>query len=469
MKLKEGEEKQRRARKAREEAEAEKAARAARKRALVDMNAHETQEGVMDSLLEALNNGSAFNRPEQRRKRQTRVAGGKLYRTFIERQMAKKDQATQAYIFSNTLDKSARLMHGYENLTPTEITRRDMLPNRIMAEICTAGDSTNFFTPEENQEIYKRMLIDEAKKTPRQTKYSSRVTFFQKRKLCSRCNNAYYTGIVPVFDETPKRDILLKTFRNLESRCEVMAERDLSPLVGENVSFDRACMLSPVKQRRVIVNKIRRRNSIVRRTILNRKHIRASNTIAKRRRLHACLQSPPSMNITMPPIVNTPNCVDTNSNEKMSKSIDDLHTKIIKPAFAPIRLLRSKNFENLTRYDENQNLQDLRNGSLNLSISTQFSSNEQIIKAQSPLVTEISGVMLLSENSPLHLIKSNPIRAATYGLNVSGETSGLPNSYKRFVSETSNSDAINLNKLRKPKDRSWKKKWKFWQAPINSI
>ncbi|XP_017883364.1 protein diaphanous isoform X2 [Ceratina calcarata] len=75
IKLRESEEKQRRAREAREKAEAEKAARAARKRALVDMNAHETQEGVMDSLMEALQTGSAFSRPDQRRKRQTRAAG----------------------------------------------------------------------------------------------------------------------------------------------------------------------------------------------------------------------------------------------------------------------------------------------------------------------------------------------------------------------------------------------------------
>ncbi|XP_076178549.1 diaphanous related formin 1 [Ptiloglossa arizonensis] len=75
IKLRESEEKQRRAREAREKAEAEKAARAARKRALVDMNAHETQEGVMDSLMEALQTGSAFSRPDQRRKRQARAAG----------------------------------------------------------------------------------------------------------------------------------------------------------------------------------------------------------------------------------------------------------------------------------------------------------------------------------------------------------------------------------------------------------
>lgn len=77
--MREAEEKQRRAREAREKAEAERLARAERKRALVkfDMNADETQEGVMDSLMEALQNGSAFSRPVNR-KRQTRAAGGKL-------------------------------------------------------------------------------------------------------------------------------------------------------------------------------------------------------------------------------------------------------------------------------------------------------------------------------------------------------------------------------------------------------
>ncbi|KYN16166.1 Protein diaphanous, partial [Trachymyrmex cornetzi] len=390
IKLKEGEEKQRRTREAREKAEAEKAARAARKRALVDMNAHETQEGVMDSLMEALQTGSAFSRPDQRRKRQTRVAGGKLYRTYIRRQMVKNDQVAQAYLFSNTLDKFTRnkLMHEYENLTLTEIVRCHMLPNRIMdEEICTAGNSINFFTPEKIQEIYKRML-DEAKKTPRQTKHSSKITFFKKKKLCSRCNRAYYTTM-PVFDETPKRDVSLKTFRNFESR----RFHDSSPLIDGDVSVNRACILSPVKQKRVVVNKIRKRNSIVRRTILNRKRIRASN--AKRSKLHAYLQSLPSMSIIMPSIINTSD-IDMNSvNQKMSKSIDGFHTKILKPAFTPMRLLRSRNFENLRRYDENQNIQDLKNsGFLNSSMSTQFSSSEHITKTQSPLVTEISSYIV---------------------------------------------------------------------------
>merc|ERR1712203_223085 len=63
-----------RAREAREKQEKERAERAAKKRALVDFNAPDDQEGVMDSLLEALKTGSAFSR-EQKRKRPPRAAG----------------------------------------------------------------------------------------------------------------------------------------------------------------------------------------------------------------------------------------------------------------------------------------------------------------------------------------------------------------------------------------------------------
>ena len=76
LKEREAAEKQIRAREAREKQERERLDRAAKKRALVDFNAPDDQEGVMDSLLEALKTGSAFNR-EQKRKRAPRAAGGK--------------------------------------------------------------------------------------------------------------------------------------------------------------------------------------------------------------------------------------------------------------------------------------------------------------------------------------------------------------------------------------------------------
>ncbi len=76
LKERDATEKQQRAREAREKQERERLERAAKKKALVDFNAPDDQEGVMDSLLEALKTGSAFNR-EQKRKRAPRAAGGK--------------------------------------------------------------------------------------------------------------------------------------------------------------------------------------------------------------------------------------------------------------------------------------------------------------------------------------------------------------------------------------------------------
>jgi len=76
LKLRETEEKVRRAREAREKAEQERADRAMRKKALVDMNADQTQEGVMDSLLEALQTGSAFSRDQRQKRPRPRAAGG---------------------------------------------------------------------------------------------------------------------------------------------------------------------------------------------------------------------------------------------------------------------------------------------------------------------------------------------------------------------------------------------------------
>ena len=74
IKEREATEKLKRAREAREKQDRERAERAAKKKALVDFNAPDDQEGVMDSLLEALKTGSAFNR-DQKRKRQ-RATGG---------------------------------------------------------------------------------------------------------------------------------------------------------------------------------------------------------------------------------------------------------------------------------------------------------------------------------------------------------------------------------------------------------
>lgn len=83
MKQKEAEEKLRRARESREMQEREKQARAARKKALIDINT-QNQEGVMDSLLEALQSGSAFTRDQRRARANPRVAGGLSFYFFFK-------------------------------------------------------------------------------------------------------------------------------------------------------------------------------------------------------------------------------------------------------------------------------------------------------------------------------------------------------------------------------------------------
>lgn len=75
MKAREEEEKKRRAVEAKERAQRELQERQQRKLALVDIDAVQTQEGVMDSLLEALQTGSAFGNRDQRRRRGPRPAG----------------------------------------------------------------------------------------------------------------------------------------------------------------------------------------------------------------------------------------------------------------------------------------------------------------------------------------------------------------------------------------------------------
>ncbi|XP_023337546.1 protein diaphanous isoform X3 [Eurytemora carolleeae] len=74
LKERENEARLQRVREAREKAEKVRTENNARKRALVDFNAPDDQEGVMDSLLEALKTGTAFSR-DQKRKRAPRAAG----------------------------------------------------------------------------------------------------------------------------------------------------------------------------------------------------------------------------------------------------------------------------------------------------------------------------------------------------------------------------------------------------------
>ncbi|CAB3371123.1 Hypothetical predicted protein [Cloeon dipterum] len=90
VKIREMEEKAERAREARDKQDRERAERMAHKQALVDMDG--TELGVMDSLLEALHDGSAY---KQRRKRAPRAAGAER-RAQLSRSRSRTGLATNA-------------------------------------------------------------------------------------------------------------------------------------------------------------------------------------------------------------------------------------------------------------------------------------------------------------------------------------------------------------------------------------
>ena len=75
VRLREEEERKRRLQEAKEQSMREQMERQRTKLALVDMDAAQTQEGVMDSLLEALQTGSAFGTRNNRQQRRQRAAG----------------------------------------------------------------------------------------------------------------------------------------------------------------------------------------------------------------------------------------------------------------------------------------------------------------------------------------------------------------------------------------------------------
>lgn len=228
--MRETEEKQRRAREAREKLDAEKALRAERKRNLVDMNAHETQEGVMDSLMEALQTGSAFSRPDQRRKRQTRAAGGKLKLIRVK--------AGSSYKFREPMLPSERRMFERKS-GGSDSDYSDRPRNRLFSRL-TGRNAVDTCTPEENQSVLKKLLIANAKRTPRKENFFSKLQSLGKSKyvkdIFGKCESS------PAQGETPKRDLLHSNFMNTP---EVVNVRQMSHITPKPFNFQRKSSTLP--------------------------------------------------------------------------------------------------------------------------------------------------------------------------------------------------------------------------------
>lgn len=376
--MRETEEKQRRAREAREKAEAEKAARVARKIALVDMNAHETQEGVMDSLMEALQTGSAFSRPDQRRKRQIRAAGGKLYRTaYASTKSTKKEKLLFAKMYQSREAKRFAIKRNQNNITRNVSLSRDPLI------ISKNSDFTQYTTPEENQHFYKRLLLDFVTRTPKQDKFLSRISSFKRKKQNEIASKKIRIDQL-MFEETPKRDISIKISRNFDEISNLSNNSDqcvasygfvidelkkhtpthvksnlVSPSPYQTISIGTAVKLTPVKRRQVIVSKKRKRNSIVRRVVKNRKqrHSRSSDN-RRARKLFNYLDSPIGESISL--IENRFLFHAFESDNRISKSMDNIATKIDKTI--PLKLIQKKNLDDILCWkDENKNDLSIQN------------------------------------------------------------------------------------------------------------
>eukprot|EP00095_Tigriopus_kingsejongensis_P005027 maker-scaffold139_size317827-snap-gene-2.29 protein:Tk05027 transcript:maker-scaffold139_size317827-snap-gene-2.29-mRNA-1 annotation:"protein diaphanous-like isoform x2" len=126
--------KQQRARDAREKQERERAERAANRKHLVDFNAPGDQEGVMDSLLEALKTGSAFNR-DQKRKRAPRVHGAERRAQLNRSRSRGPHQGSSPSVAKDIVDI---LNEDVENI-PMTGRRRERKPHPSAALLSSGG------------------------------------------------------------------------------------------------------------------------------------------------------------------------------------------------------------------------------------------------------------------------------------------------------------------------------------------
>lgn len=134
IKRHETQEKIRRAKEAKEKAEREKKERTLKKKALVDMTADDDQEGVVDSLLEALQTGQAFGQRQRKRTpkgtHSDRRADLNRTRTHATKPSPTNDQkATEP----NNNDLESMLMGGGDEITPRRPAKSRANRNRKAA------------------------------------------------------------------------------------------------------------------------------------------------------------------------------------------------------------------------------------------------------------------------------------------------------------------------------------------------
>lgn len=358
----------------------------------------------MDSLMEALQTGSAFSRPDQRRKRQVRAAGGKFYRAaYATTKSTKKEKLLLAKLYESGEAERRMLRNRNKIVAPS-------LPRGAVTSSASC-DFEKYTTPEENQHLYKRLLLDRATRAPKRESFLSRVSSFQKSKQAEIVRKRARVDR-PMIEETPRREFSIRRSRNFDKtsnsssnsvQCSVvtaatlssassyglvidelkkrtpthvesLASNDPSPcsslqlspcVLYQTVLVGEALKLSPVRRRRVIVSKKHKRNSIVRRAVQSRrsKHARRSATAGETKSF-GYLGSPSSDSVSLIENYSVCRASDTTSDTastRISRSMGDIAMRIGKTISSPLKLIRTKNFGNNNAHWKDENENDLCN------------------------------------------------------------------------------------------------------------
>ena len=236
----------------------------------------------MDSLMEALQTGSAFSRPDQRRKRQTRAAGGKF-----------------KIRVNNKGHMTLKLTKGVWKLkrTPSNKQANDEVHIKKIKKM----NASDLSIKEEFNSIISgiRVLNDDTEDPRVKIDLVKRKLDFSQKKYNNYNNNK------KLFNKSKSR-----MFRKMQNTSK---------------SFDKNVSLSRPK---IVVGKRPRRNAFVRQVVVKRR-----KKIAKKVKSHRpgkYLGSPPSVNTTLPILceLKRASTVRRTAKSRLSLSCNDLPSKV---------------------------------------------------------------------------------------------------------------------------------------------
>lgn len=223
-----------------------------------------------------------------------------------------------------------------------------------------------------------------------------------------------------------------------------------SPSLYKAILLDQAMKRTPMK--RVIVSKKHKRNSLVRRTVRSRRFRHSkSGRRGRSRKPFGYLGSPPTSSVSLPdrslddsPLLRTP----VNVRSRISRSMDNFATRFGRTLTSPLRLIRTKNFDNIARWkDENQN-------DVSVRCSTSKLPDSMLSESVSPDTADLLEKPIEPSRSQTPLLPTNHGLFSEDGSTDTTDICATPDSVNSKSTESVGPV------LRKKRFR--KKMWKFW-------